>query len=158
MRGLEVEEKNRAKDIIEDFMIAANGVTARFLAAKGSPPSAGWCARPSAGTASSRSPPSTASQLPGEPDPGRWRSSSRKAQANDPLRFPDLSLAVIKLLGPGEYVAELPGEHAAGPLRPGRQGLRPFHGAQPALHRPGHPAPAQGGPGRAAGSLRRATS
>lgn len=34
IRNLEVEKKNRAKDIIEDFMIAANGVTARYLSAK----------------------------------------------------------------------------------------------------------------------------
>jgi exoribonuclease R len=34
IRGLEVERKNRAKEIIEDFMIAANGVTARYLATK----------------------------------------------------------------------------------------------------------------------------
>ena len=37
IRDLEVEEKNRAKEIIEDFMIAANGVTARYLAAKNFP-------------------------------------------------------------------------------------------------------------------------
>ena len=37
LHGLELDEKNRAKDIIEDFMIAANGVTARYLAAKGVP-------------------------------------------------------------------------------------------------------------------------
>jgi VacB/RNase II family 3'-5' exoribonuclease len=37
IRALEIEEKNRAKEIIEDFMIAANGVTARYLSAKKSP-------------------------------------------------------------------------------------------------------------------------
>ena len=43
IRDLQVEEKNRAKDIIEDFMIAANGVTVRYLSSKKKlPPSAGW--------------------------------------------------------------------------------------------------------------------
>ena len=54
LSGIEIEEKNRAKNIIEDFMIAANGVAARFLASKGPPPSAASCARPNAGTVSSR--------------------------------------------------------------------------------------------------------
>jgi exoribonuclease-2 len=34
IRGLDVDKKNRAKEIIEDFMIAANGVTARYLSAR----------------------------------------------------------------------------------------------------------------------------
>ena len=49
IRDLAVEERNRAKDLIEDFMIAANGVTARFLASKSSLRSDGSCERPAVG-------------------------------------------------------------------------------------------------------------
>ena len=48
----------------------------------------------------------------------------------------DLSLSVIKLMGPGEYVLERPGD-PTGPLRPGGPGLHPFHSAQSPLRRPG---------------------
>ena len=55
LSGIETEEKNRAKTIIEDFMIAANGVAARFLSAKGSPShTPGGAHAQSGGTASSR--------------------------------------------------------------------------------------------------------
>jgi exoribonuclease-2 len=111
--GIEAEEKNRAKTIIEDFMIAANGVAARFLASKGSPSIRRVVRTPKDGTASSRSPPRrfAPSGCPRRRRPGgipHGRAGGRSSA------LPDLSLAVIKLLGPGEYVAEVPGEDAPG--------------------------------------------
>jgi exoribonuclease-2 len=51
--------------------------------------------------------------LPAEPDSKRLNDFLTQAQAADPLRFPDLSLSVIKLMGPGQYVAEIPGQPAS---------------------------------------------
>ncbi len=111
---LRAKEKNRAQDIIEDFMIAANAAIARFLSAKGFPSLrrvvrtprrwdrivdlvAGW-----------------GQKLPGQPDSKALESFLVRAKARDPLRFPDISLAIIKLLGSGEYVADFPGREAPG--------------------------------------------
>lgn len=114
IRDLEVEQKNRAKEIIEDFMIAANGVTARYLAAREFPSIRRVVRTPKrwdrivelAGEHNFR--------LPDNPDSKALDEFLVKAKAADPLRFPDLSLAVIKLLGAGEYMAELPGGTAPG--------------------------------------------
>jgi exoribonuclease R len=52
--------------------------------------------------------------LPQTPDAKALEQFLSRAKAADPLRFPDLSLSVIKLLGTGEYVVELPGDSATG--------------------------------------------
>jgi len=106
--ALEEEEKNRAKEIIEDFMIAANGVTARFLASKQFPSIRRVVRVPKRWDRIVAIAASHKFDLPGEPDSKALEQFLVAAKAADPLRFPDLSLAVIKLLGSGEYVAEPP--------------------------------------------------
>ncbi len=112
------EERNRAKDIIEDFMIAANQTTAQFLAAKGSPSIRRVVREPRRWSRIVQLAAERGFELPGEPDPRALERFLTAQKAADPLRFADLSLSVIKLLGPGEYLAEPPGG-----LSPGHFGL-----------------------------------
>jgi len=109
-----VEEKNRAKEIIEDFMIAANGVTVRYLSARGIPSIRRVVRIPRRWDRIVQIAAEHAFKLPKNPNARKLEIFLTMMKGADPLRFPDLSLAVIKLLGNGEYVAELPGEEATG--------------------------------------------
>ena len=111
---LEVEETNRAKQIIEDFMIAANGVTVRFLGGRSIPSLRRVVRVPRRWDRIVEIAASHAFRLPKSPSPRKLEMFLTMMKKADPLRFPDLSLAVIKLLGNGEYVAERPGEEAPG--------------------------------------------
>jgi VacB/RNase II family 3'-5' exoribonuclease len=114
IQDLGVEKKNRAKDIIEDFMIAANGVTARFLSSRKSPSIRRVVRTPKRWERIVEIAEKHGGRLPTNPDSKALEEFLTKAKAADPLRFPDLSLSVIKLLGSGEYIAELPGDAAPG--------------------------------------------
>ena len=114
IRDLEVERSNRATDIIEDCMIAANGVTARYLTAHKFPSIRRVVRTPKRWDRIVELAADHNYELPAEPDSKALDEFLLKQKAADPLRFPDLSLAVIKLLGAGEYVAELPGDTAPG--------------------------------------------
>ena len=114
LRDLETDQQNRAQGVIEDFMIAANGVTARYLAAKGLPSLRRVVRTPKRWDRIVELAGEHGSTLPEEPDSKALAQFLASAKAADPLRFPDLSLSVIKLLGPGEYVVQLPGDSPAG--------------------------------------------
>lgn len=106
IRDLQSEEKNRAKELIENFMIAANGVTARYLSSRKFPSIRRVVRTPKrwdriVGIAAEHK-----FALPANPDSKALEEFLTKQKAADPLGYPDLSLAVIKLLGAGEYVAE----------------------------------------------------
>jgi exoribonuclease R len=114
LKDFDAERKNRAKEIIEDFMIAANGVTARYLASKMFPSLRRVVRTPKRwdriiALAAERN-----VTLPQDPDSKALERFLVGAKAADPLRFPDLSLSVIKLMGAGEYVVELPGDRTTG--------------------------------------------
>ena len=111
---LRQERRNRAKDIITGFMIAANSVTARYLSARQSPSIRRVVRAPERWNRIVQLAAEHKFGLPADPDPRSLEEFLTAAKAADPLRFPDLSLAVIKLLGPGEYVAEFPGDAAPG--------------------------------------------
>lgn len=114
IRDLEVENKNRATDIIEDDMIAANGVTARYLTSRKFPSIRRVVRTPKRWDRIVELAGEHQFELPAEPDSKALDEFLIKEKAADPLRFPDLSLTVIKLLGAGEYIAELPGDTAPG--------------------------------------------
>ena len=114
LRALDIEEKNRAREIIEDFMIAANGVTARYLSARGFPSIRRVVRTPKRWDRIVAIAAEHKSDLPETPDSRALEGFLVKEKAADPLRFPDLSLAVIKLLGSGEYIAEIPEGSAPG--------------------------------------------
>ena len=114
IRVLEIEEKNRAKEIIEDFMIGANGVTARFLSSKKFPSIRRVVRIPKRWDRIVEIAGEKGVTLPSVPESKALEEFLVKQKVEDPLRFPDLSLAIIKLLGSGEYIAELPDGNVPG--------------------------------------------
>jgi len=111
---LKVDVINRARELIEDFMIAANGVTARFLQSKGLASLRRVVRSPERWQRIVAVAKEKGESLPGEPDSGALEAFLAKQRQVDPLRFPDLSLVIVKLMGAGEYVVERPGQAAVG--------------------------------------------
>ncbi|HTH50054.1 MAG TPA: RNB domain-containing ribonuclease [Candidatus Limnocylindria bacterium] len=114
LQDLQTDPSNRAKDLIADFMIAANGVSARYLAAKNFPSLRRVVRVPQRWDRIVELAAEKNFTLPHQPDSKALEQFLVTAQAADPLRFPDLSLTVIKLLGSGEYVVGQPGETPLG--------------------------------------------
>lgn len=110
--GVATVEKNRATELIEDFMIAANGVVARLLEKVSS--LRRIVRTPEHWDGIVRLAAAQGDKLPSEPDSKALNDFLLKRKAADPDHFADLSLATIKLIGPGEYVLERPGDTAQG--------------------------------------------
>jgi VacB/RNase II family 3'-5' exoribonuclease len=108
------EGRNRAKDLIEDFMIAANGVSARFLEKKGLPSLRRVLKTPERWDRIVQLASGFGYKLPDQADAVALDAFLRSRSAADPERFADLSLSLVKLLGPGEYSLELPGQPVQG--------------------------------------------
>ena len=114
LRDLRADEPNRAKELIEDFMVAANGVVARFLENKGVPSLRRILQTPERWNRIVALALQSGEPLPAQPDARALNAFLAKRRAADPDRFPDLSLCVVKLLGKGEYALKLPGKEAVG--------------------------------------------
>jgi exoribonuclease-2 len=104
--------KNRATELIEDFMIAANGVVARLLEKISS--LRRIVKTPDHWDGIVRLAAEQGEKLPAQPDSKALNNFLLKRKSADPDHFADLSLAVIKLIGPGEYVLERPGDPEQG--------------------------------------------
>ncbi|HVY63761.1 MAG TPA: RNB domain-containing ribonuclease [Gammaproteobacteria bacterium] len=105
---------NRARGLIENFMIVANGVVARFLADHGFPVVRRVIESPERWERIVDIASHLGTQLPEQPDARALQAFLTRRRAADPLRFPDLSLSIIKLLGRGQYVANFPGRSVDG--------------------------------------------
>lgn len=114
LRDLAVEQKNRARELIEDFMIAANGAVAQYLAGKKFPSIRRVVRTPKRWDRIVEIAAQHGGRLPEDPDSKALEDFLTQAKAADPLRFPDLSLSIVKLLGSGEYVADFPGDTTPG--------------------------------------------
>lgn len=106
---LSVIERNGARDLIENFMIAANVAMAQFLTAKGALSIRRVVRTPEHWPRIVEIANELGEQLPAQPDSRALADFLARRKVGDPQHFPDLSLSIIKLLGPGEYVVQQPG-------------------------------------------------
>jgi VacB/RNase II family 3'-5' exoribonuclease len=114
LADLRAEKKNRAAEIIEEFMVAANGVTAKFLEGRNFPSLRRVLRVPERWDRIVDLADGFGARLPAKPDIKALENFLVQRRRADPAHFPDLSLSVIKLLGRGEYVLELPGQVTQG--------------------------------------------
>ena len=106
------QQKNHATELIEDFMVAANGVVARMLEKVSS--LRRIVRTPERWDRIVQLAARKGGKLPAQPDSKALNDFLQIRKAADPDHFADVSLAVIKLIGPGEYVLERAGEPAPG--------------------------------------------
>ncbi len=111
-------EKNRATSLIEEFMVAANGVIAKTFEDAGVASIRRIVRTPKRWDRIVELANGLGTTLPAEPDSKALNDFLLAQKQKDPDHFPDLSLAVVKLMGPGEYVLVKPNE-----VSPGHFGL-----------------------------------
>jgi exoribonuclease-2 len=107
--GLLEQPHNRGRQLIEEFMIAANGCMARFLGAHGGASLRRVVRSPERWARIVDVAREHGATLPSQPDGKALSVFLAEQRRLDPLRFPDLSLVIVKLMGRGEYVVERPG-------------------------------------------------
>jgi exoribonuclease II len=112
--NLETQEKNSATGLIEDFMIAANEIVARRLEARKVSFIERVVRTPARWDRIVALAAGLGTRLPATPDSKALNEFLLERSVDDPDHFPDLSLAVIKLMGPGEYVLTRPGDDSSG--------------------------------------------
>jgi exoribonuclease-2 len=114
LSDLRPDETNAAKQLIEEFMVAANGVTAQFLAAKGFSALRRVLRQPQRWDRIAALAAALGEALPPEANAPALNAFLAKRRQSAPAQYPDLSLSVIKLLGSGEYRVDTPGQPIEG--------------------------------------------
>lgn len=111
---LQVRARNRATQLIENFMIASNTAMAEFLEAHGSSTIRRVVRQPERWDRIVQVAATHGTTLPDTPDSAALGAFLSAQRAADPDHFPDLSLSIVKLMGPGEYALETPGTDSGG--------------------------------------------
>ena len=114
IKALVLREHNAAEDIIENFMVAANVAMAKYLRDQQRPSIRRVVKTPRRWDRIQAIAAQYGTRLPDAPDSLALSEFLAARQAANPLHFPDLSLSIIKLLGPGEYIVETPGTEKEG--------------------------------------------
>jgi VacB/RNase II family 3'-5' exoribonuclease len=114
LTDMRADERNRAKELIEDFMVASNGVVARFLQSKGRSLLRRVLRSPERWPRIVALAAAVGGRLPAQPDALALNTFLAARRSADPDAFPELSLSILKLLGSGEYAVELPNQPAEG--------------------------------------------
>lgn len=114
VKGINIRQKNRASELIENFMVAANGVMERTLVKAGVSSIRRVVKTPERWPRIVELAADHGYKLPSEPDSGALNLLLQKIKAADPVHYADASLSVIKLMGPGEYVLSRPGDKDQG--------------------------------------------
>jgi VacB/RNase II family 3'-5' exoribonuclease len=109
VQGINARKKNRASELIENFMIAANGVMARTLTNAGAPSIRRVVKTPERWPRIVELAARYGETLPPQADSLALNNFLQKRKSVDPVHYADISLAVVKLMGPGEYVFARPG-------------------------------------------------
>jgi exoribonuclease-2 len=112
--GIKPKSYNRAHAVIENFMIAANFAATRYLMERNLPTLKRIVRTPKRWDRIVVLAKELGTELPSEPDGMALRNFLQERQKNDPENFPDLSLAMIKLIGRGEYILAVPGTSSPG--------------------------------------------
>jgi exoribonuclease-2 len=112
--GITDQQKNRASNLIEELMIAANEAVARMLETKKVSSIRRVVKTPERWDRIVELAAQHGGHLPAQPDPKALNDFLMKRKAEDPDHFADVSLIVVKLMGPGEYVLERPGDPSTG--------------------------------------------
>ena len=112
--GISTRTSNRAAHLIEDFMVAANETMALYLRNAKVSSIRRVVKLPERWARIVELASQHGGNLPAEPDAGALNTFLLQRRQEDPDHYADVSLAVLKLMGPGEYVLYRPGDDATG--------------------------------------------